>query len=497
MKKRGISVESIGIILIAMLLNSCAGQVQDNSQGEISTVYGKLVDQNNKPIPGEVVLAEWTVNGKLHTTQTVTLTKEDATGLGDPGLEGLFLFSKGEIDAPRGTEITLKTLPRFTSMRVKASPGNTVDAGRMMLLRSTSPPLTPEEKSRESVEVIGSDREDSGKTRNAPHAEWWMAAAYALLLSGMLLFFFYRKWRKRKKAVEEFVFRKDMDSLELMRVEEVMSKDVITTTPDVSIQEALELIMHHHINSVVVADGKKVRGILTETDFLRKVHGAIDLTQIKVREVMHSPILTVPSTTPVLAVLKLMLKRGIRKIPVVKNGELAGIVSFTDMLKLFHNFFVHHPEEVQSPLLPTAGHCCTKEMTVVNKQDPLSSVTQLMRERNVSYVLVSAAEQASAHNILKVEEDMGIITTKDLLDELYKNPHGFEMLKAINVMRTPLLSIEHSKTVAEAILIMEENAIRRLPVKSHAKLVGMLTQPPLLGAVVDYFEKAKGRGKRK
>ncbi len=499
MGKRGLSV--VLFALMCIFLYSCAPiTVEPQGRGfiddESSTVYGKLVDQNNRPIAGELIIAEWQEKGVVHTAQTVTLSKEDALGLGDAGLEGVFLFSRGEIVAPDSTPVTLKTLPRFTSVKVTASPGEAVDAGRMMLLRSTSPPLSAEEKQREQVEVVfGYVRMGEKLDAYLSGARWWIGGVYAAALIGMLAFFFMKN-RRKEGAVADFIFRKDMDSLESMKVEEIMAKDIVTISPDETVQEALEAMMHHHINGIVVAEGKKVRGILTETDFLRKVHGNNDALKSKVSEVMTAPILTIQSSAIVLSVVKLMLKRGIRKVPVVKDNELVGIVSFSDVLRLFHGFFKKHPGEKGSVLLDNVEKCCQKEMLVVGRMETFGEIVKLMRERNISYVLVSDAGLSSDRGMIRFEEEMGIITTKDLLDELYKNPHGFEHLKAVNVMRTPLLTVDNSKNIAEALEIMEENAIRRIPVKSYNRIVGMLTQPPLLSAIVEYMEKTK-EGKKK
>ncbi len=492
---------AVGIIILAILLNSCSPiEPLPLGKGLVdkgpSTVYGKLVDQNNKPIAGEAIVAEWLEEGNLHSVQTTTISKEEAIQLGDEGLEGAFLFSKGEIVAPYGTAITIKTLPRFTSIQVAASPGEAVDAGRMMLLRSTSPPLTKEEMQREQVNVVGVKESISKKIDvRLQKARWWIGTTYFTLLAALVGIIMFRN-HKKKGIVAEFVFRKDRDSLETMRIDEIMAKEVITISPDATVQEALELMMHHHINGVVVAESKKVRGILTETDFLRKVHGDLEALKLKVKEVMTSPILTVSSSATVFSVVKLMLKRGIRKIPVVKDEELAGMVSFTDILKLFHGFFKKHLHEKESGLLENVGTCCQKEMIVVGMQESLQDVVKLMKEKNMSYVLVLEGAQPSVQSSLKCEEGMGIITTKDLLDELYKNPHGFEHLKAINVKRTPLLTIDGEKNAAQALDIMEENSIRRIPVRSYNRIVGMLTQPPLLSAIVEYMEKSKSEKKK-
>jgi CBS domain-containing protein len=499
MEKRGVT--AMIVLVVCALLSSCSTVIEAPSNSGFagnspSIVYGKLVDQNNRPIAGETIIAEWIIGGTAFSAQTATLSKEEALHFGDASLEGAFLFSKGEIKAPLGTSITLKTLPRFTSVSVEASPGDAVDAGRMMLLRSTSPPLTSEEKNREIVEIVA-QKEPKADTINAflTKIRWWLFGAHLFILAAMAVALFFDKMRKRG-PVSEFIFRKDMDSLETMRVEEIMAKEVIVISPNADVDEALELMMHHHLNGVVVAEEREVRGILTETDFLRKVHGDFDALKSKVRDVMTAPTLTVQSSATVLSVIRLMLKRGIRKIPVVKNGELVGIVSFTDMFKLFNKIFQKHPHEKDSELLENVQKCCQKEMIVVGREDTFGSIVKLMKEKNMSYVLVSGAGLSSDRGMIRFEEGMGIITTKDLLDELYKNPHGFVHLKAVNVMRTPLLTIDNSKNIAQALEMMEEHAIRRIPVRSLNRIAGMLTQPPLMSSLMEYLENTKAIKKK-
>ena len=72
--------------VVCMLLGSCSSvSLEPSGKGFVdngpSTVYGKLVDQSNRPISGEAIVAEWAIDGKIYSAQTITLSKEEAKAL--------------------------------------------------------------------------------------------------------------------------------------------------------------------------------------------------------------------------------------------------------------------------------------------------------------------------------------------------------------------------------------------------------------------------------
>ncbi len=113
-----------------------------------------------------------------------------------------------------------------------------------------------------------------------------------------------------------------------MRIEELMSKDVITVTIPSDRRAALRLMVQHSISGlpVVHKDGK-LAGIITRKDIFRKVEEE-QLTIL----MTHDPVTIDPGESPETAA-ELMIENGIRRLPVVDGEELVGIITPTDLMR--------------------------------------------------------------------------------------------------------------------------------------------------------------------
>jgi len=116
-------------------------------------------------------------------------------------------------------------------------------------------------------------------------------------------------------------------------VESVMVSPVETVKPTDLLQYALTRIVEKNIGCVVVVEGKKPVGIVTERDVSRRVAKSSKLPIIQVRRVMSSPLITTTSSTPIDKAVYLMAKHGIRRLPVINREELVGLVSERDLLR--------------------------------------------------------------------------------------------------------------------------------------------------------------------
>jgi CBS domain-containing protein len=122
-----------------------------------------------------------------------------------------------------------------------------------------------------------------------------------------------------------------------MQVETILeSKGRAVTTVAVhsTIAQAVDLLNTHKIGAVVVTDGKKVVGILSERDVVR--HLGTDWTKLAtrpVREVMTKNVVTTGRDATIDQVMEQMTERRIRHLPVVEDGDLVGIVSIGDVVK--------------------------------------------------------------------------------------------------------------------------------------------------------------------
>ena len=122
-----------------------------------------------------------------------------------------------------------------------------------------------------------------------------------------------------------------------MQVETILQtkgRAVHTVTADTSLADAVTMLTERRIGAVVVLDGKKVVGILSERDIVR--HLGKDwaaLASRPVRDVMTSAVVPTGRYATVTEIMEQMTERRIRHVPVVEGGELVGIVSIGDVVK--------------------------------------------------------------------------------------------------------------------------------------------------------------------
>ena len=121
------------------------------------------------------------------------------------------------------------------------------------------------------------------------------------------------------------------------RVEEVMTREVVTLSPEHSFQDALALIARHRFRHLLVVDTDGgLAGVLSDRDLLRFMSRESHAATATVAEVMKSQPVTVRPETPLSTAIAEMLARRINCLPVVdKEGRVAGIVTSTDLLQAF------------------------------------------------------------------------------------------------------------------------------------------------------------------
>jgi CBS domain-containing protein len=116
-------------------------------------------------------------------------------------------------------------------------------------------------------------------------------------------------------------------------VREFMTKDVVTIDVQKTVFEAAELMCQREISDLVVVDGKKPIGIVTERDFVRRVVAKRMALDCKVSEIMTTPLWVVYADNSLNEAARKMIARKIRRLPVLEKNELVGIITATDFAK--------------------------------------------------------------------------------------------------------------------------------------------------------------------
>jgi len=119
----------------------------------------------------------------------------------------------------------------------------------------------------------------------------------------------------------------------IVLVRDVMSKDVRVVRPDTSVKEVVATMNKFDIGSIVVVQGDRPVGIITERDILRRlVEPCLAPETLTARQIMTSPVLSISETANIEETAKLMARKRVKKLPVINNGKLVGMITYTDIV---------------------------------------------------------------------------------------------------------------------------------------------------------------------
>jgi CBS domain-containing protein len=119
-----------------------------------------------------------------------------------------------------------------------------------------------------------------------------------------------------------------------LKVDDAMVKEVMTIDENSTVKEAAEVMNKFEIGCLIAIRKGKAMGIITERDLLKRVVAeAKDATKTKVKDVMSSPLVVVEPNMDLEEAVRLMFQMKIKKLPVVDEKRLVGLVTLTDIAR--------------------------------------------------------------------------------------------------------------------------------------------------------------------
>ncbi len=242
---------------------------------------------------------------------------------------------------------------------------------------------------------------------------------------------------------------------------ELMSHDVVTITPEASLDDAARIMGEKHIGSLIVVKYHTPVGIVTERDLLSKVLAlGLFLRDEKVEDVMSYPLAGVSLTAMIKEVAKLMISMKSR-LAVFDAGTLVGIITASDLIKSLPDV----PEtEVK------VDEFMTKEVVNADEETSVISIAKIMGRQRIGSVIIT-----------RKGEPFGIFTERDLLTTFLAK--GKALFTEVGPeCSQPLIVIPAGTSVHRAAATMALKHIRRLPVVRDEKLAGIITARDLVEA---------------
>jgi len=204
-----------------------------------------------------------------------------------------------------------------------------------------------------------------------------------------------------------------------LEVKDVMSKDVITITSDETVVSAAKIMSENNISCVIVVHNDSVMGIVTEKDFLKKINSKVKMCDnIKIAEIMSSPVESIPPDVSVFDASRIMQDKQIKRLPVLIEKRLLGIVTQTDLTRALTSY----------GMWKDVTEIMSSEVAEIQTEATVAEAAEIMSAGNISCIVAT-----------KAGEPIGVFTERDILKKVIaaqKDPLE-TMIK--EVMSSPLI----------------------------------------------------------
>ncbi|RMG93518.1 MAG: CBS domain-containing protein [Chloroflexi bacterium] len=299
------------------------------------------------------------------------------------------------------------------------------------------------------------------------------------------------------------------------QVGEVMRQDVVTVRPDTPVAELVRLLLTEGYRSVpVVAENGRLSGLITDGDLLRRVGltTRLDLQEtlpaetirtqfarwqsekLTAKDIMTTSLITIRPSSLLREAVEKMVTHGLKRLPVVDEADrIVGWISRVDILR---NIEYHHPVSATEHMPPRQGKTISELMY---KDVPVVLPTAKLEE------ILQAIERTQRRRVVVVDEErrvLGIITDGDILRRSQRRQHTglWQRLRAViageerplvtlpdaqetaaDLMSAPVITVQENVPLPEALRLMLQHGIKRVPVvDENGRLVGLLGRGSLL-----------------
>lgn len=216
-------------------------------------------------------------------------------------------------------------------------------------------------------------------------------------------------------------------------VSEVMTQDIVTLNPDMTVRHAWTQMLKNKIKATPVVDGSgKVIGILTDEDLLERAGiqhrlsiavrlnteeinqelKSLENSPLQVKDVMTFPVVTACENESLGMATSRMVKSGLKRLPVVnEEGKLVGVLSRLDILRQVANVtYETQSPHIRSGVIRTVSDIMSSEIPMVNQDDDLS-------------VIIEKFSEADSHRLIVVDDEgiaIGLLSDSDIVTRVQR-----------------------------------------------------------------------------
>jgi len=246
-----------------------------------------------------------------------------------------------------------------------------------------------------------------------------------------------------------------------LKVGDIMSRDIFTTTVATSMTDAAKTMGERHIGSLIVMKYGTPIAIVTERDLLSKVLAdGLDLETTPVEQVMSYPLIKICPTYEIREAARTMIhKKG--RLAVFECGKLEGVITASDLIR-------EMPDAPETSL--KVDEFMTNDIVTVDTKETVAAVACIMGSKRIGSVIVTLDGKPS-----------GIFTERDLLSKFLMQGKMLDTPVG-SAASSPLKTAPAGISIHEAAKMMAAQHVRRLPLMKKKQLAGIITARDLVEA---------------
>ena len=130
-----------------------------------------------------------------------------------------------------------------------------------------------------------------------------------------------------------------------MKISEIMTQAAVTDSSEDTLTEACDKMRHAQTSSILIMDGDRMIGIVTERDVVKAVAQGLDPKETRVKDLMTSDIVTIGPMTTLKDAAEIMASKWIRHLPIVEGTKVVGMISQRDLTGVLAKA-LHEPEHL-------------------------------------------------------------------------------------------------------------------------------------------------------
>jgi len=254
------------------------------------------------------------------------------------------------------------------------------------------------------------------------------------------------------------------------KARDLMQIGVRTIEKDSSVYDAIGMLGQHRISGLPVMDGRTLVGIITEKDILQLVFREEHLPG-SVEKYMTRNVITFDEDDSAVKVWTCLVRQSYRRVPIVREGRLTGIISRTDLIRARMNDL--RPEsstddEERANRGPLVRDVMTAGLLTTTPEAPIAEAAEILVANGITGLPV-------------VDDSMrllGILTEKDVLKLLDGAPSRAWQVR--DAMTSNLTTFDAGESLFDVCECLATSSFRRVPVLDRGRLVGIVSRADLI-----------------